>query len=227
MASMARDLDTQRTLRARLPEYANLYTVSDESRFIVASIKEVQSTAVMGGLMALIILYFFLRELKSTTIIGVAIPISIVATFIPMFIQEISLNIMSLGGLALGVGMLVDNSIVVLESIFRCKEEGDDTKDTQDHTFELLPQGRSSRAVSLKDSFQGLKQLLRTNRLGHVVIHTCFEATFTISFHCMGCHGDDGDMLARLFFLNADHGCRFQSVHFGHFHIHQDNIELL
>ena len=60
-----------------------------------------------------------------TLIVGISIPISVVATFAPMKIFDVSLNIMSLGGLALGIGMLVDNSIVVLESISRCREEGD------------------------------------------------------------------------------------------------------
>ena len=129
---MAQEMALDRTLRSRLPEYAQLSLISDQSRFIVASIKEVQNTAVVGGILALLILYFFLRELKSTVIIGISIPISVVATFIPMFMRDVSLNIMSLGGLALGVGMLVDNSIVVLESIFRCSEEGDDTVDAAD-----------------------------------------------------------------------------------------------
>lgn len=115
-----------KTLKSHLPEYAQIKIMSDQSRFITAAVQEVQSATIYGGILALAVLYFFLRDWKSTFSIGVAIPISIVATFIPMFIQGITLNIMSLGGLALGVGMLVDNSIVVLESIFRCKEEGDD-----------------------------------------------------------------------------------------------------
>lgn len=114
-------------LRERLPKYARLTLITDQSRFIVASVNEVRSTAIIGGILALAILFVFLREAKTTIIVGIAIPISVVATFIPMFMRDISLNIMSLGGLALGVGMLVDNSIVVLESIHRCIEEGDDT----------------------------------------------------------------------------------------------------
>ena len=120
---------SKRLMMSRLPKSAKLTLISDQSRFIVGSIQEVKRTALVGGCLALIVLLFFLREIKSTIIIGVAIPISIIATFIPMFFQGVSLNIMSLGGLALGVGMLVDNSIVVLESIFRCREEGDQTVD--------------------------------------------------------------------------------------------------
>lgn len=127
MQQLAKEMEKSRTLRNKLPDYAQFHIVSDQSRFISSAIKEVQSAAVNGGFLAIIVLYFFLRKLKPTIIMGVAIPISIVATFIPMFMQDLTLNIMSLGGLAMGVGMLVDNSIVVMESISRCMEEGDDT----------------------------------------------------------------------------------------------------
>lgn len=123
------DLFRKRTLLDRLPKDVDLWLISDQSRFIVSSIKEVQNATIVGGFLALAVLYLFLRELKSTFIIGIAIPISVITAFVPMFIRGISLNVMSLGGLALGVGMLVDNSIVVLESVFRCREEGDDVLD--------------------------------------------------------------------------------------------------
>ncbi len=109
-----------------LPEGVHIQTLSDQSIFIKNSVDEVKSTAVMGGILAILVLFLFLRRLGPTTIIGLAIPISIIATFAPMKIFDVSLNIMSLGGLALGIGMLVDNSIVVLESIARCREDGDD-----------------------------------------------------------------------------------------------------
>lgn len=102
--------------------------ISDPSRFIKSAIREVRSAALLGGVLALIVLFLFLRDLRSTLIIGLSIPVSILMTFIPMFVFDVSLNMMSLGGLALGIGMLVDNSIVVLESIFRCREEGDGVK---------------------------------------------------------------------------------------------------
>jgi len=116
-------------LMNHLPKGSRVSVISDQSLFIKGSIKEVQDACIQGGLLALAVLYLFLRELKSTVIVGVALPISVIATFIPMFMQHISLNIMSLGGLAMGIGTLVDNAIVVLESVFRCKEEGDDTLD--------------------------------------------------------------------------------------------------
>lgn len=112
-----------------LPAGIGADVLSDQSVFIKKSIQEVRNTAVIGGLLAIIVLFFFLRSTVSTAIVGISIPISIIATFAPMHMFHVSLNIMSLGGLALGVGMLVDNSIVVLESIFRCREEGDDIRD--------------------------------------------------------------------------------------------------
>lgn len=107
-------------------EGANLKVVADRSVFIESSIREVRNTAIVGGLLAVLVLYLFLRDAKTTAIIGLSIPISLMITFAPLHLLGVSLNIMSLGGLALGVGMLVDSSIVVLESIFRCREEGDD-----------------------------------------------------------------------------------------------------
>ncbi len=102
-----------------------LQVVADRSVFIDNSIKEVKSTAVMGGVLAIGVLLLFLRDIRTTSIIAVSIPISIFVTFAPLSLLGVSLNIMSLGGLAMGIGMLVDSSIVVLESIYRCREEGD------------------------------------------------------------------------------------------------------
>ncbi|PAW69088.1 MAG: hypothetical protein B9S34_00145 [Opitutia bacterium Tous-C1TDCM] len=110
----------------QLPPGATVELLADQSVFISKSIDEVKSNAVTGAVIAVIVLYLFLRNVVQTIIIGLSIPISIVATFAPMYMAGVSLNIISLGGLALGVGMLVDNGIVVLESIFRCREEGDD-----------------------------------------------------------------------------------------------------
>ncbi len=102
-----------------------LQVVADRSVFIDNSIKEVKSTAVAGGVLAIVVLLIFLRDFRTTSIIAVSIPISIFVTFAPLNLMGVSLNIMSLGGLAMGIGMLVDSSIVVLESIYRCREEGD------------------------------------------------------------------------------------------------------
>ena len=121
----------QTTLAGKLfkGEGVVLKVVADRSIFIDSSIKEVKSTAVTGGLLAIVILLIFLRDIRTTSIIALSIPISIFVTFAPLNMLDVSLNIMSLGGLAMGIGMLVDSSIVVLESIYRCREEGDTTRE--------------------------------------------------------------------------------------------------
>ena len=106
-----------------LPGY-HFEVVSNQGTFINESIGEVKDSAILGVILAVIILYVFLRRFKVTLIISLAIPISIIATFNLMFFNDLTLNIMTLGGLALGAGMLVDNAIVVIESIFRNQEKG-------------------------------------------------------------------------------------------------------
>jgi HAE1 family hydrophobic/amphiphilic exporter-1 len=113
-------------LKQQLPEKMQLEVLFDQSVFIASAISEVRNNALLGGGLAVLVLFVFLRDFRSTLIIGIAIPISIVATFILMLTRGVSLNVMSLGGLALGVGMLVDNSIVVLEAIHRRREEKPD-----------------------------------------------------------------------------------------------------
>jgi HAE1 family hydrophobic/amphiphilic exporter-1 len=108
-------------LRPRDMEYE---VITNQSKFIKNTINEVKQTAMIGGILAVLVLLYFLKNFRSTLIIGAAIPISVVITFFLMYSSNISLNIISLGGLALGIGMLVDNSIVVLESIQRYKEKG-------------------------------------------------------------------------------------------------------
>lgn len=109
----------------RLREQARFETLSDQSIFIASAVREVRDSAVVGAILAVLVLWVFLRSLPPTLIIGLTVPITVLATFSPMYMLDVSLNIMSLGGLALGVGMLLDNSIVVLESIERCRAEGD------------------------------------------------------------------------------------------------------
>jgi hydrophobic/amphiphilic exporter-1 (mainly G- bacteria), HAE1 family len=110
--------------KKKLPEGYEMSVMFDQSHFIEQSINEVRESAVIGGILAVIVLFLFLREIRSTLIIALSIPLSVIATFMFMYRFNISLNVMSLGGLTLGVGMLVDNSIVVLESIFRKKKAG-------------------------------------------------------------------------------------------------------
>ncbi len=91
---------------------------------ITNSINNLTQNVILGGIFAIMVLYLFLRNIRTTLIIGTSIPISVIATFGLMYFSGITLNMISLGGLALGVGMLVDNSIVVLENIYRFRVEG-------------------------------------------------------------------------------------------------------
>ncbi|MFA4947104.1 MAG: efflux RND transporter permease subunit [Candidatus Krumholzibacteriia bacterium] len=113
-------------VREILPPDTDLVKVSDQSTFITQAVNEVISNAVIGGILAIIILYFFLQNFWATVIISFSIPVSVIATFNMMFGANLTLNIMSLGGIALGIGMLVDNSIVVLENIARHRRQGKD-----------------------------------------------------------------------------------------------------
>jgi HAE1 family hydrophobic/amphiphilic exporter-1 len=101
-----------------------LIPIIDTSDYIRRSITNTGSAAIYGGLFALVILFLFLRSLRSTVVIGVAIPISIVGTFALIYFNGFTLNLMTLGGLALGVGMLLDSAIVVLENIHYLREKG-------------------------------------------------------------------------------------------------------
>ncbi|MEN6427616.1 MAG: efflux RND transporter permease subunit [Phycisphaerales bacterium] len=99
--------------------------IIDTSDYIKNAIRNVGSSAMYGGLLAVAILLVFLRNIRSTVIIATAIPVSIIATFALLYFSNLTLNIMTLGGLALGIGMLVDNAIVVLENIYRIHEGGE------------------------------------------------------------------------------------------------------
>ncbi len=112
-----------------LPGY-QLTTVSNQGKFISEAIYEVEETALIGIILAVFILFIFLRRIGTTLIVSLAIPISIIATFNLMYFNNLTINIMTLGGLALGAGMLVDNAIVVIENIFRNHESGMSAKDS-------------------------------------------------------------------------------------------------
>ncbi|MCF6409195.1 efflux RND transporter permease subunit [Pseudalkalibacillus salsuginis] len=107
-----------------LTEDVEVETIFNQAKFIKQSIKAVLINMVIGSLLAAGILYLFLRNIRSTLIVGFSIPISVMTAFIFMYFSGQTLNLLTLGGLALGVGMIVDNSIVILESIYRLREKG-------------------------------------------------------------------------------------------------------
>ncbi|MBN2010650.1 efflux RND transporter permease subunit [candidate division KSB1 bacterium] len=108
----------------------HLIPLIDTSKYIRQSISNVGNSTMIGGILAILILFLFLRNISSTVIIATAIPISVVATFGLMYFGGFTLNIMTFGGLALGIGMLVDSAIVVLENIYRHREQGSSPKES-------------------------------------------------------------------------------------------------
>ena len=112
------------SLSDRLPEGIVLSVLDDQASFIEDAIDNLFQTALVGGFLAIGILFLFLRDVRSTAIIAVAIPESVICSFAALHLGGVSLNLMSLGGLALGIGMLVDNSVVVLEAIAVHRDRG-------------------------------------------------------------------------------------------------------
>ncbi len=111
-------------IKGQIPGDAELTTIEDQSRFIEHAISDVKKDAVIGGLLAILIIFLFLRDGWSTFVISLSLPVSIITTFFFMGQMGLSLNVMSLGGLALATGLVVDDSIVVLESIAKARERG-------------------------------------------------------------------------------------------------------
>jgi hydrophobic/amphiphilic exporter-1 (mainly G- bacteria), HAE1 family len=139
-------------INADVPQ-VNLVPTTDQSGYIEQAIGNVSRSVLYGGALAILVLLFFLRNIRSTIVIATAIPISLVATFALMYFGGFTLNLMTLGGLALGVGMMVDNAIVVLENIARKREETSKRLNVQ--TSEHLGAGEDANGV---DDAGGEKQ---------------------------------------------------------------------
>ena len=132
-------------IEAELPRGVRLETIIDLSTFITRSMSNLGNTAIQAILLTFLVLLFFLRNIRSSLIVAISIPVSMVVTFAVMDQAGLTLNVISMAGLALAVGLLVDNSIVVLESIFRHREEGEGLKDSAIH-------GASSVAMAITAS---------------------------------------------------------------------------
>ncbi|MFZ0430803.1 MAG: efflux RND transporter permease subunit, partial [Acidobacteriota bacterium] len=130
--SGANTVDVARAVLAELDrinrDFPNVHvtTIFDNSKFIERAVANVRDAALYGSILAIIILLLFLRNLRSTLVVAISIPISIVSTFGLMYFYGFTLNTITFGGLALGVGVLVDNAIVVLENIFRHRQDGEE-----------------------------------------------------------------------------------------------------
>jgi len=111
-------------IQQALPEGVQIQKVMDQADFINESIEAVFEVGALGALLAGFVLLLFLRSFRSTLVVALSIPVSVVATFVLMYFYGLTLNIVSLGGLALGIGIMVDSSIVVLENIYRFRQEG-------------------------------------------------------------------------------------------------------
>jgi len=111
-------------LAGDLPPGTKIGVIFDQAEFINSSIGNMLNMGLSGAALALLVLFLFLRNLRSTLVIGLAMPVSIVATFVLMFFNGLTLNLITLGGLALGIGMMVDNAIVILENVFRFRQQG-------------------------------------------------------------------------------------------------------
>ncbi|HEX2869067.1 MAG TPA: efflux RND transporter permease subunit [Ignavibacteriales bacterium] len=125
IAKMIRN--TVSSLNKEFPEF-NISIVSDQSEFIENAISNVKQEILWGGILAFIVLFFFLGSIRNIFIIGITIPSSLILTFLLMYLFNINFNIVSLGGIALGVGMLLDNAIIVIENVTRFRELGHSSK---------------------------------------------------------------------------------------------------
>jgi HAE1 family hydrophobic/amphiphilic exporter-1 len=121
--------DKLESLGKTLPVGTKLVPVYDQSKFIASAVSDVKDAAILGGLLSILVLYFFLRDAWATIVTGIVIPVTVVGIFVMMYAFDLTLNVMSLGGIALSVGMLIDNSVVILEAIARRKEAGLSTID--------------------------------------------------------------------------------------------------
>jgi len=135
-------MDRLKELEFQLPEDIQLDVIDDQAEFIKEAITGVRDAAVQGGVLAFLVLLVFLRNLRSSALIIIVIPVTVLATFTLMYFSGISLNVISLGGIALGVGMLIDNAIVVIENVDRhskMSKNGDIKEIAQRGTEEVIP----------------------------------------------------------------------------------------
>lgn len=121
---------------SRLPQGTKISIMWDQSDFILKSVNNLRNTAIIAFILAFIVIYFFLRNFRGSLIMGVSIPLSVITTFAVMYAANLTLNIISMAGLALAIGMLVDNSIVVLENIYRHREMNKSRFDAADQGTE-------------------------------------------------------------------------------------------
>ena len=114
-----------KTLPAKLPAGVQLTATFDQAKYIKQSLSNLYDVAIQGGILAIIIIFFFLAAVRNTVVVAISIPMSLIATFVLMYFADMTLNIVTMGGLVMAIGRMVDDSIVVLENIYRHVQEGE------------------------------------------------------------------------------------------------------
>jgi len=164
-----------------IPGDLQFQTIQNQADFIRSSVGAVRNAAFLGAALAMLVVLLFLGSLRKTFIIGLAIPIAVMATFMMMGLGKLSLNIMTLGGLALGVGLLIDNSIVMLENIFRHREEGNEDPEGAAHSGAAEVQ--SAVLASTATNLAAVVPFLLISGLAALIFR---ELILTISFAILG-----------------------------------------
>ena len=160
-----------------MPADIRYQVIQNQASFIRNSVNSVRNAALTGAALAMVIVFLFLASLRKTFIIGSAIPLAILATFMMMGLGNLTLNIISLGGLALGVGLLIDNSIVMLENIFRRREEG--IEDAEEAAHIGANEVRSAVIASTATNLAAVVPFLLISGLAALIFR---ELILTISF---------------------------------------------
>jgi CzcA family heavy metal efflux pump len=162
---------------AFIPKDVRYVVTYDQSGFIRDALNSVRNATVMGAILAMLVVVVFLRSFRKTFIIGVSIPLAILATFVMMGMSDLTLNIMSLGGLALGTGLLLDNAIVMLENIYRRRER--DGLDAEEGAHVGAGEVTSAVVASTTTNIASVAPFLLITGLSALVFR---ELILTISF---------------------------------------------
>jgi hydrophobe/amphiphile efflux-1 (HAE1) family protein len=160
-----------------VPEDLKYRVIQNQADFIRNSVNSVRDAALFGAFLAMVVVLLFLQSLRKAFIIGIAIPLAVLATFVLMGLADLTLNIMSLGGLALGVGLLLDNSIVMLENIFRKREE--DTPDPVEAAHAGAAEVSSAVVASTMTNLAAVLPFLLVSGLAALLFT---ELVLTVSF---------------------------------------------
>ncbi|MEZ4650480.1 MAG: efflux RND transporter permease subunit [Candidatus Eisenbacteria bacterium] len=160
-----------------IPSDVPFEVIQNQADFIRGSVTAVRNAALLGATLAMFVVLVFLGSLRKTFVIGLAIPLAVLATFVMMGLSHLTLNIMTLGGLALGVGLLIDNSIVMLENIFRHKEEGNEG--AEEAALEGAAEVQSAVTASTVTNLAAVVPFLLISGLAALIFR---ELILTISF---------------------------------------------